>query len=97
MEDHMNPAGYVLMADMVCAYIDYIIRHNMRDFDEIGFIGTQLTNHPKEMSEKQVGKQLCIDLRMMNCQSSFIPICPNNSILCTQARLHKTYIFAEIP
>ena len=46
MEDHMNPAGYVLMADMVCAYIDYIIRHNMRDFDEIGFIGTQLTNHP---------------------------------------------------
>ena len=52
MEDHMNPAGYMLMADMVCAYIDYIIRHNMRDFDEIGFIGTQLTNHPKKMSEK---------------------------------------------
>lgn len=52
MEDHMNPAGYVLMADMVCAYIDYIIRHNMRDFDEIVFIGTQLTNHPKKMSEK---------------------------------------------
>ena len=52
MEDHMNPAGYVLTADMVCAYIDYIIRHNIRDFDEIGFIGTQLTNHPKKACEK---------------------------------------------
>ena len=41
-------------------------------------------------------KSQCIDLRMMNCQSSFIPIYPNNSVLCTQARLHKTHIFAEI-
>ena len=41
------------MADMVCAYIDYIIRHNMRDFDEIGFIGTQLTNHPNDMFAKR--------------------------------------------
>ena len=47
---------------------------------------------------KMVLKKLpYIDLRMMNCQSSFIPICLNNSVLCTQVRLHKTYIFAEIP
>lgn len=37
---HMNPAGYLLTAKMVASYIDYIIRHNMRDFKEVGFIGT---------------------------------------------------------
>lgn len=45
LEGHMNPAGYVFTADMIAAYIDYIIRNNMRDFDEIGFIGTQITNY----------------------------------------------------
>lgn len=47
LEGHMNPAGYVLTADMISSYIDFIVRHNIRDFDEIGFIGTQLTNCPK--------------------------------------------------
>ena len=37
-----------------------------------------------------------IDLGMMNYQSNFIPIFQNNNALCTQARLHKTYIFTEI-
>ena len=46
LEGHMNPAGYVFTADIISAYIDYIVRHNIRDFDEIGFIGTALTNHP---------------------------------------------------
>lgn len=46
LEGHMNPAGYVFTADIISAYIDYIVRHNIRDFDEIGFIGTDLTNHP---------------------------------------------------
>lgn len=50
LEGHMNPAGYVFTADIVAAYIDFIIRHNIKDFDEIGFIGTQLTNH-QEMIE----------------------------------------------
>lgn len=50
LEGHMNPAGYVFIADLIAAYIDYIIRHNIRDFDEIGFIGTQLTNY-KEKSK----------------------------------------------
>ena len=37
---HMNPAGYLLFSQMVISYIDYIIRHNMEDFKQIGFIGT---------------------------------------------------------
>ena len=36
---HMNPCGYILTARQVMSYIDYIIRHNMRDFKEVGFIG----------------------------------------------------------
>lgn len=47
MEGHMNPAGYVLTGDMVAAYIDYIIRNNMKEFEEVGFIGTRITNHPE--------------------------------------------------
>lgn len=39
---HLNPMGYVFTGDMICSYIDYIIRHNMDDFKEVGFIGTDL-------------------------------------------------------
>lgn len=42
---HMNPAGYLLTSRMVAAYIDYIIRHNMEDFAQVGFIGTDY-RHP---------------------------------------------------
>ena len=42
MGGHMNPMGYVYTAHMVASYIDYIIRHNMEDFNEVGFIGTDL-------------------------------------------------------
>lgn len=42
MRGHMNPAGYLFTAKITAAYIDYIIRHNMKDFKEIGFIGTNL-------------------------------------------------------
>lgn len=38
---HMTPTGYVLTAKMVVSYIDYIIRHNMEDFAQVGFIGTE--------------------------------------------------------
>lgn len=38
---HMNPVGYVLTACMVETYIDYIIRNNMDDFKQVGFIGTE--------------------------------------------------------
>ncbi len=37
---HMNAAGYVLTAQMITSYIDYIIRHNFEDFSQVGFIGT---------------------------------------------------------
>lgn len=39
---HMNPCGYMLTAKMVVSYIDYIIRHNMKDFKEVAFIGKGL-------------------------------------------------------
>ena len=41
MGGHLNPAGYLLTGKMVASYIDYIIRHNIHDFDQVGFIGTQ--------------------------------------------------------
>ncbi|MBR3715352.1 MAG: SGNH/GDSL hydrolase family protein [Clostridia bacterium] len=41
---HMNACGYYLTAKMVASYIDYIIRHNMDDFRQIGFVGTPFKN-----------------------------------------------------
>lgn len=41
---HMSPAGYILTARMVMSYIDYIVRHNMRDFKQVGFMGTPFSN-----------------------------------------------------
>ena len=37
---HMNAAGYILTAQMITSYIDYIVRHNLEDFAQVGFIGT---------------------------------------------------------
>ena len=37
---HMNAAGYILTAQMITSYIDYIVRHNLEDFSQVGFIGT---------------------------------------------------------
>ncbi len=39
---HMTPTGYVLMARMIESYIDYIIRKNSEEFNQVGFIGTEL-------------------------------------------------------
>ena len=39
---HMNPQGYLLIARLVDSYIDYIIRHNHKDFEAVPFIGTDL-------------------------------------------------------
>lgn len=41
---HMNAMGYVFTAKLVASYIDYIIRHNMDDFRQIGFVGTPYHN-----------------------------------------------------
>ena len=44
LDGHMNAAGYQLTARLVMSYIDYIIRHNMDDFTQIGFVGTNFHN-----------------------------------------------------
>ncbi len=41
---HLNPMGYMLTAKYVMSYIDYIVRHNMEDFSQVGFIGTPYHN-----------------------------------------------------
>ena len=41
---HLNAAGYVLTAKQMESYIDYIVRHNMEDFTQIGFVGTDFHN-----------------------------------------------------
>ena len=35
LNGHLNSCGYVLTAKMVISYLDYIIRHNIKDFDFI--------------------------------------------------------------
>ena len=37
---HLNPQGYLLTANMVMSYIDYIIRKYPQDFSQVAFIGT---------------------------------------------------------
>lgn len=39
---HMNPSGYIFTANMIDAYIDYIVRHNPDDFRRVPFIGSNL-------------------------------------------------------
>lgn len=39
LEGHLNAAGYVLTAQMMMSYIDYIIRSNPDDFTQVGLIG----------------------------------------------------------
>ena len=41
LSGHLNAAGYRLTAKMTESYIDYIIRHNMEDFSQIAFVGTE--------------------------------------------------------
>lgn len=40
LRNHLNAAGYLLTAKMMMSYIDYIIRHNMADFRQAGYINT---------------------------------------------------------
>ena len=42
---HMNPQGYLLTAKMVMSYIDWIVRNNMEDFSQVGFIGKGVHNY----------------------------------------------------
>ena len=45
---HMTPMGYVLAARMIESYIDYIIRKNPTEFNQVGFIGTDLYFVPEK-------------------------------------------------
>lgn len=42
LHSHMNPMGYILTANLIDSYIDYIIRTNPSDFKNVGFIGTDI-------------------------------------------------------
>lgn len=40
LHGHMNPSGYILTAELIDSYIDYIVRHNADDFKNVGFINS---------------------------------------------------------
>lgn len=42
MYGHMTPAGYLLTAQLIDSYIDYIVRTNPMDFKTAGFINTNI-------------------------------------------------------
>jgi hypothetical protein len=42
LHGHMNPMGYILTANLIDSYIDYIIRKNPDDFCRVPFIGKEL-------------------------------------------------------
>ena len=39
---HMNASGYIFTANMIDAYIDYLVRHNPEDFRRVPYIGKGL-------------------------------------------------------
>ena len=43
LHGHMNPSGYILTAELIDSYIDYIVRHNYEDFKNVGFINSGIT------------------------------------------------------
>jgi len=40
LHGHLNPSGYILTAQLIDSYIDYIVRHNPEDFKTAGFINS---------------------------------------------------------
>lgn len=40
LHGHMTPDGYILTAELIDSYIDYVVRHNPRDFKQTGFINS---------------------------------------------------------
>ena len=42
MHGHMNISGYIFTARMIDSYIDYIVRKNPKDFENVCFIGTDI-------------------------------------------------------
>lgn len=44
MFGHMNPSGYIFTAEIIDSYIDYIIRHNPKDFEMVAFANNIQSN-----------------------------------------------------
>ena len=44
MHGHFTPCGYYIYGKLIAAYIDWIIRHNLHDFDRVGYINRELTD-----------------------------------------------------
>lgn len=44
MYGHMNPLGYIFTAEIIDSYIDYIVRHNPKDFEKVAFINSPATD-----------------------------------------------------
>ncbi len=42
LHGHLNASGYILTARIIDSYIDYIVRHNPEDFQNVPFIGTEI-------------------------------------------------------
>ena len=42
LHGHMTPSGYILTAELIDSYIDYIVRHNPDDFRYAGFINSDI-------------------------------------------------------
>ena len=42
LHGHLNPMGYIFTAKVICSYMDYIIRHNLKAFKQTAFIGTPM-------------------------------------------------------
>ena len=40
--NHMTATGYIVSAEHISTYIDYIIRNNLSKFKDVQFIGTDL-------------------------------------------------------
>lgn len=40
LHGHLNPSGYILTAQLIDSYIDYIVRHNPENFKHAGFINS---------------------------------------------------------
>ena len=52
LEGHLNPCGYVLFAQLIMSYIDYIVRHNIEDFKRTAFINTEFGD--SKMQKRQI-------------------------------------------
>lgn len=42
LHGHLNVCGYILTAKMMTTYIDFIIRKNIKSFESVPFVGTEL-------------------------------------------------------